>query len=195
MIDLNKYVVHQGERILLEKIDPNDTGEFEGAKNDRKDLKDDLTEELHDLQERYYAAKNRALLIILQGMDTSGKDGTIKHVFDGVNPQGIRLANFKAPNEQELDHDYLWRIHQKTPAKGEIVIFNRSQYEDVVIVRVHHLVPEEVWSRRYAHINDFERMLTDEGTTILKFFLYISREEQKERLLDRFKRKREVVEV
>jgi PPK2 family polyphosphate:nucleotide phosphotransferase len=183
--DLEKYRIHQGQRVDLNAVDPNETGGFDGSKSDGKDEMENLTVELHDLQERLYAAHNRALLIILQGMDTAGKDGTIKHVFGDVNPQGIRLATFKSPTQHELDHDFLWRIHQKTPAKGEIVIFNRSQYEDVLVVRVHQLVPESVWGQRYAHINDFERMLTDEGTTLLKFFLYISKQEQKERLLDR----------
>jgi PPK2 family polyphosphate:nucleotide phosphotransferase len=115
-------------------------------------------------------------------MDTGGKDGTIRHVFEGVNPSGVRVASFKVPTNEELDHDYLWRVHKQTPGKGEIVIFNRSHYEDVLVVRVHKLVPKSVWSKRYAQINDFERMLVEEGTTILKFFLHIDKEEQKSRL-------------
>jgi PPK2 family polyphosphate:nucleotide phosphotransferase len=115
-------------------------------------------------------------------MDTSGKDGTIRHVFEGVNPQGVQVASFKIPTTDELDHDYLWRAHACVPAKGEIVIFNRSHYEDVLIVRVHNLVPTEVWKRRYKQIRDFEKMLVEEGTTIIKFFLHISSDEQKERL-------------
>jgi PPK2 family polyphosphate:nucleotide phosphotransferase len=115
-------------------------------------------------------------------MDTSGKDGVIRHVFEGVNPQGVRVASFKVPTPQELDHDYLWRVHQHTPGRGEIVIFNRSHYEDVLVVRVHNLVPPEVWGRRYEQINAFERTLVEEGATILKFFLHISLDEQKERL-------------
>jgi PPK2 family polyphosphate:nucleotide phosphotransferase len=118
-------------------------------------------------------------------MDSGGKDGVIRRVFDGVNPQGVRVAAFKVPTPIELDHDYLWRIHQQTPSKGEIVIFNRSHYEDVLVVRVKNLAPESVWSKRYDHINNFEQMLVDEGTTILKFFLHISFEEQRERLLSR----------
>jgi PPK2 family polyphosphate:nucleotide phosphotransferase len=114
-------------------------------------------------------------------MDTGGKDGTIRHVFQGVNPQGVKVSNFKAPSKEELDRDYLWRVHRRTPCTGEIMIFNRSHYEDVLVVRVHNLVPAEVWKRRYGHINDFERMLTNEGTDILKFYLHISWEEQKER--------------
>jgi PPK2 family polyphosphate:nucleotide phosphotransferase len=141
-----------------------------------------LNGELESLQELLYAEHRKKLLIVLQGMDTSGKDGTIRHVFEGVNPQGVRVANFKVPTALELDHDYLWRVHQQVPAKGEIVIFNRSHYEDVLVVRVHKLVSKEVWSMRFAQINDFERLLSEEGTTILKFFLHISIEEQKERL-------------
>jgi len=122
---------------------------------------------------------------VLQAMDTGGKDGTIQHVFEGVNPQGVRVASFKAPTTEELDHDYLWRIHPPAPGKGEMVIFNRSHYEDVLVVRVHNLVPEDRWQKRYRHINEFERLLSDEGTTILKIFLHIDLETQKERLLDR----------
>jgi PPK2 family polyphosphate:nucleotide phosphotransferase len=121
-------------------------------------------------------------LVVLQAMDTGGKDGVIRHVFDGVNPQGVRVASFKVPTQEERDHDYLWRVHEKVPGAGEIVIFNRSHYEDVLVVRVHDLVPEKVWRKRYDHINHFERMLVDEGTTIVKFFLHIDLEEQKQRL-------------
>jgi len=121
----------------------------------------------------------------LQAMDTGGKDGAIRAVFEGVNPQGVKVASFKTPTPVELSHDYLWRVHQQTPGKGEIVIFNRSQYEDVLVVRVHNLAPEEVWSKRYQHIREFERLLADEGTTILKFYLHIDLEEQAERFLAR----------
>ena len=119
---------------------------------------------------------------MLQAMDTGGKDGAIRHVFDGVNPQGVRVASFKVPTPEERAHDYLWRVHKQTPGSGEMVIFNRSHYEDVLVVRVHELVPKAVWSRRYEQINNFERMLAEEGTTILKFYLHISPDEQKERL-------------
>jgi PPK2 family polyphosphate:nucleotide phosphotransferase len=186
-IDLEKYIVQPGEHIRLKDIDPMATAGFEGDKSEGKDVLDDLTGRLEVLQEKFYAEHKNALLIVLQGMDTSGKDGTIQHVFEGVNPQGVRVASFKAPTPVELDHDYLWRIHQQTPAKGEFVIFNRSHYEDVLVVRVHGLVPEKVWQKRYGQINDFERLLTDSGTIVLKFFLHISKEEQKERLLDRLK--------
>jgi len=142
----------------------------------------ELNKELEELQEALYAQQKHKVLIILQGMDTSGKDGVIRHVFEGVNPQGVRVASFKQPTSEELAHDYLWRIHKQMPAKGEMVIFNRSHYEDVLIVRVHGLVAEHVWKKRYDQINAFEKMLWEEGTTILKFFLHIDKEEQKRRL-------------
>lgn len=146
-----------------------------------------LRERLDELQNVLYAEHQHKLLIVLQGMDTSGKDSTIRHVFQGVNPQGVSVMRFQEPTQQELDHDYLWRVHPHTPGKGEMVIFNRSHYEEILIVRVHGLDPPGVWKKRYRQICDFERMLVEEGTTILKFFLHISREEQKKRLLERLK--------
>jgi PPK2 family polyphosphate:nucleotide phosphotransferase len=137
---------------------------------------------LGELQELLYAEHKHKVLVILQGMDTSGKDGAIRKVLREITPQGVRVVSFKKPVEAELDHDYLWRIHPHVPGRGEMVVFNRSHYEDVLVVRVHSLVPKSVWQKRYDHINAFERMLADEGTTILKFFLDISREEQAERL-------------
>jgi PPK2 family polyphosphate:nucleotide phosphotransferase len=186
-INLEKYTVQPGKHIRLKDIDPKDTAGFDGEKGEGQDVLDDLTDRLEVLQEQFFAEHKHALLIVLQGMDTSGKDGTIRHVFDGVNPQGVRVASFKVPTPIELDHDFLWRIHHQAPAKGEITIFNRSHYEDVLVVRVHELVPEKVWQKRFGQINDFERQLTDSGTIILKFFLHISKDEQKERLLDRLK--------
>jgi PPK2 family polyphosphate:nucleotide phosphotransferase len=144
-----------------------------------------LTEELGDLQDLCYAAGTQSLLVVLQGMDTSGKDGAVRGVFDAVNPVGVHVASFKVPTPLELAHDFLWRIHQQTPAKGMFTVFNRSHYESVLIERVKDLVPEEIWSQRYEQINEFERLLTASGTIIAKFFLYISKEEQKERLLKR----------
>jgi PPK2 family polyphosphate:nucleotide phosphotransferase len=129
-----------------------------------------------------WAENRHKVLVVLQGMDTSGKDGTIRHVFDGVNPQGVRVASFKAPTPEELSHDFLWRVHPKVPGRGEMVIFNRSHYEDVLAVRVKELAPPKVWKPRYDQINDFERLLAESGTTILKFFLHIDQDEQKERL-------------
>lgn len=184
-IDPDKFRIRSGKKVQLSEFDPESTDGFKGDHNQAKGILEKLTIQLDDLQERLYAEHKHSLLIVLQGMDTSGKDGTVEHVFEGVNPQGVRVANFKAPTAQELDHDFLWRVHQKTPGKGEIVIFNRSHYEDVLIVRVHDLVPEKVWRKRYGHINDFERLLSDAGTTILKFYLNISEDEQKKRLLDR----------
>ncbi len=138
--------------------------------------------ELTRLQERLWAEARHPLLIVLQGIDAAGKDGTIRHVMDAFNPQGCSVVGFKVPSTVELAHDYLWRVHEHTPAKGHITIFNRSHYEDVLVVRVHGLVPRSAWERRYRHINEFERMLTEEGTTIVKLFLYIDRDEQRERL-------------
>ena len=153
------------------------------AEGKEKSLK--VQQRLGELQELLYAEHVHKVLIVLQGMDTSGKDGTVRHVMDGVSPAGVRVVSFKKPTEEELDHDFLWRVHAKTPGSGEIAVFNRSHYEDVLVVRVHSLVKEEVWSKRYEQINDFERMLTASGTVILKFFLNISRDEQRERLQER----------
>jgi len=144
-----------------------------------------LLQRLPELQTALYAESKRALLCVFQGRDASGKDGLTRKVFGPLNSQGCVVSTFKRPTEYELARDYLWRIHQVVPPRGTIGIFNRSHYEDVLVVRVHELVPEEVWSKRYDQINDFERMLTESGVTILKFFLHISREEQKDRLLER----------
>lgn len=179
---MEKYRVHPGEPVDLRKWDPNDKSMFQMSKDEGKKLLLSLNEELEALQELLFAEGKHKILIVLQAMDTGGKDGTIRHVFEGVNPQGVKVAGFKAPTKEELAHDYLWRIHKHTPKKGEIVIFNRSHYEDVLVVRVHNLVPQEVWSRRYEHILAFEKILADEGTTILKFYLHIDKDEQKERL-------------
>jgi PPK2 family polyphosphate:nucleotide phosphotransferase len=178
---MKRYLVKPGEKIDLNKIDPNDTYYFDGEKEEGKEELLKLNDRLEELQELLYAEHKHKILIVLQAMDAGGKDGTIRHVFEGVNPQGVKVASFKVPTKEELDHDYLWRIHQHTPGNGEIVIFNRSHYEDVLVVRVHGFVPESVWSRRYEHIRNFERILAEEGTTILKFYLHIDREEQKQR--------------
>lgn len=186
---MDRYRVRPGSRIDLSAWDPDDTDAFDGDKGEAKDVLDELNDRLEDLQELLWAEHKHRVLIVLQAMDAGGKDGTIRHVFEGVNPQGVRVANFKVPTHKELAHDYLWRIHQQVPGDGEIVIFNRSHYEDVLVVRVDELVPPEVWGRRYRHINDFERMLADEGTTILKFYLHIDLDEQKERFQDRLDEK------
>ncbi|HVF33478.1 MAG TPA: polyphosphate kinase 2 family protein [Acidimicrobiales bacterium] len=169
----------------LHRIDP---GSREGAPGDKKATEVAslaLNRELAELQERLWAENQRSLLVVLQAMDAGGKDGAIRRVFGGVNPQGCRVTSFKAPSEEELAHDFLWRINKATPRKGEIAIFNRSHYEDVLIVRVHDLVPKSVWSKRYAIINSFEANLAASGTTIVKFFLHISKKEQAERFRKR----------
>jgi len=185
---MERYRVKPGTKVDLRQWDPDEKAEYSGTKKEAKKYLDELNDELEALQELLYAENKHKLLIVLQAMDTGGKDGTIRHVFDGVNPQGVKVASFKVPTTEELDHDYLWRVHKQTPGRGEIVIFNRSHYEDVLVVRVHNLVPEEIWSKRYEHIVNFERLLADEGTTILKFFLYINPDEQKERLQSRLDR-------
>jgi PPK2 family polyphosphate:nucleotide phosphotransferase len=184
---MKQYRVKPGQKIDLSEFDPADTGEFKGSKQEGLAALGDLTRQLEPLQELLYAGRQHKVLVVLQAMDTGGKDGTIRRVFEGVNPQGVRVASFKVPSPAELDHDYLWRIHKEAPARGEIVIFNRSHYEDVLVVRVHDLVSQKVWKARYEQINDFERMLAEEGTTILKFFLHITPAEQKKRLSARLK--------
>jgi len=169
----------------LSGLDPADTSGLAVSKEVAVERARELNRELEGLQERLWAARRERLLVVLQGIDTSGKDGVIRQVFDGVNPLGVKVASFKAPTPEELAHDFLWRVHQRVPAAGEIVIFNRSHYEDVLVVRVHGLVPESVWSRRYDQIRDFERLLTETGTTIVKLFLHLSREEQRRRLQER----------
>jgi PPK2 family polyphosphate:nucleotide phosphotransferase len=181
-LDVARYQVKPGARVRLDEWETDTTGDFDGNKDEGKDLLPMLTKRLAEYQEVFYAQGKHRLLIVLQAMDTGGKDGTISHVFDKVNPQGVKVASFKTPTPQELAHDYLWRIHPHVPGNGEMVIFNRSHYEDVLIVRVHQLVPKAVWKQRYEQINAFEKMLADEGTTIVKFFLHISKDEQKERL-------------
>lgn len=179
---MKRYFFKPGSKINLAEWDPNDTAEFDGDKSAGKVALEKLNKELEPLQELLYAEQKHKVLVILQGMDTSGKDGVIRHVFEGVNPQGVWVASFKAPTPIELAHDYLWRVHQQTPGHGEMVIFNRSHYEDILIVRVHGLVSKSVWSKRYRQINEFERMLAEEGTLILKFYLHIDLDEQKQRL-------------
>jgi len=182
---MEQYKVDPEKPFKLKKLDANHLGDWEGKKKEAKQEFHDLQQKLADLQQMLYAEHKRKLLIVLQAMDSGGKDGTIHAIFEEVNPQGVKVASFKVPTALELDHDYLWRVHQKTPAKGEIVIFNRSHYEDVLVVRVHELVPKKVWEKRYDQINAFEKTLAEEGTTILKFYLHISKDEQKERFLER----------
>jgi PPK2 family polyphosphate:nucleotide phosphotransferase len=155
------------------------------GKADAKKLLAELHERLAVFHQRLYAEGTRSLLLVLQGLDASGKDGVIRSVFTGLNPQGCRVVSFKAPTSKELAHDYLWRVHEELPARGELGIFNRSHYEDIVAVRMLGLAPEDVWRRRSSHICEWERMLTDEGTTIVKVFLNVSKEEQRKRLQER----------
>jgi PPK2 family polyphosphate:nucleotide phosphotransferase len=177
-----RWLVPPGETFDLGKFDPASTAGAPSDKTAAEALLAKMSDELFALQGRLWAENKQSLLVVLQAMDTGGKDGTIRHVFRGVNPQGVRVTPFKAPSEEERRHDFLWRAHRATPAAGEIGIFNRSHYEDVLVVRVHSLVPEEVWRPRYKAINDFERHLSRERTTMVKFWLHISPEEQKRRL-------------
>jgi len=182
-----RYMVKPGSKLHLDKLDPNDTSGFDGDKKDGEKAIDKILGRLDPLQELLYAEHKHKVLIVLQGMDTSGKDGTIRRVFEGVNPEGVKVAHFGIPSAEEEDHDYLWRAHKQVPGRGEIVLFNRSYYESVLIERVHGLVQESVWSKRYQQIVDFERMLSEEGTTTLKFFLHIDKKEQAKRFQDRLK--------
>jgi PPK2 family polyphosphate:nucleotide phosphotransferase len=178
------YLAAPGKRVKLSNWKTDDIGNFKDKPDGKRATKANL-KKIDELQEVLYAQSKYAVLIVLQAMDAGGKDGTIDAIFSGVNPQGCRVTSFKAPSHLELSHDYLWRVHHACPARGMIGIFNRSHYEDVLIARVKNLVPRKVWSKRYRHINDFERMLTDEGTTIIKFYLHISKEEQNERMKSR----------
>jgi len=183
--NMKEYRVKQDSQLNLDTCDPDETGEYKNTdqgKEKAKAVTVQLIGRLGVLQQRLYANGNRAVLIVLQGMDTSGKDGTIKHVMSGVNPQGCRVATFKAPSNSELAHDFLWRVHHEMPAKGQIGIFNRSHYEDVLITRVHKMISAKVEAQRLSQIKEFEELLAENGTTILKFFLHISKNEQKARL-------------
>jgi len=184
--NIPRYRVEPGEPIHLKDIDPDETGPYQ-VKDEVEDELKHQRERIEALQERLYAESKQSLLIVLQAMDTGGKDGTIAHVFEGVNPQGCRVESFKVPTEEDLAHDFLWRVHMLAPRKRMVTIFNRSHYEDVLVARVHHLVPPPVWHERYRLINEFEQTLAVTGTTIIKFFLFISKDEQKKRLESRLK--------
>lgn len=181
-VDMSRYQVKPDTRVHLAEWDPNDKSRFDIAKNDSDAILLEMNARLEVLQELLYAESKHKVLIVLQALDTGGKDGVIRHVFEGVNPAGVRVASFKTPSVEELAHDYLWRVHKHTPARGQMVIFNRSHYEDVLVVRVEGLAPDAVWKRRFDQINGFERMLAEEGTLILKFYLHIDADEQKTRL-------------
>ena len=190
---MKEYRVKPNSQFNLDTCDPDDTGEYkktDQGKEKAKAVTVQLISRLGELQQRLYANGNRAVLIVLQGMDTSGKDGTIKSVMSGVNPQGCKIVSFKAPSSEELAHDFLWRVHQKAPSRGQIGIFNRSHYEDVIVPRVHKSLPKKVWSARYEQINDFENMLVESSVVIRKFFLHVSRDEQKKRLEERLEDKK-----
>jgi PPK2 family polyphosphate:nucleotide phosphotransferase len=178
-MEADRYRVKPGTKVSLHHWDPDDDGGLEKSAGQVATAA--LNDELSRLQERLYADGRHRVLVVLQAIDAGGKDGTIRSVFTGVNPQGVTVTSFKAPTSAELARDYLWRVHKRVPRNGQIGIFNRSHYEDVLIVRVHGLVPKSVWKKRYGHIRAFEEMLHDEGTTIVKFFLHISKEEQRER--------------
>jgi PPK2 family polyphosphate:nucleotide phosphotransferase len=184
-MDTERLRLRPGRPVHLSKLDPADTSAFRGGKRRAEASLPSHLEELDRLQDLFFADGRRGLLVVLQGMDTSGKDGAIRHVFRGLNPQGVRVWSFKAPTPEELRHDFLWRVHRRAPPKGTIAIFNRSHYEDVLIVRVHGLVSRKVWAKRFDEINDFEHELADEGVSILKFFLHIGCDEQAVRLRDR----------
>jgi PPK2 family polyphosphate:nucleotide phosphotransferase len=177
----HRHLIEPGKGFRLKDIDPDDSGPYKNREDAAADMERNR-QRLIDLQELLYAEGKHSLLIILQAMDGGGKDGAIEHVMRGVNPQGCGVTSFKAPSAEELAHDFLWRIHKAAPARGMIGIFNRSHYEDVLIVRVEEIVPRAVWEKRYDQIKAFEQILAANGTTILKFLLYISKEEQKERL-------------
>jgi PPK2 family polyphosphate:nucleotide phosphotransferase len=177
-------MVDPGSEADLNERQTDDRAGLAGKSEAKKELAN-LVDELSLLHNRLYAEAKRSLLLVLQGLDASGKDGTIKSVLTGVNPQGCRIVSFKEPNAMDLAHDYLWRLHLACPERGEIGIFNRSHYEDAVTARVRRLVPKKIWSRRPHHIREFERLLVDEGTSLVKVFLHVSREEQGERLRER----------
>lgn len=184
MTSLDKYCVNPKKFSLKDYKTNNKSERSDSKEQDAYELTK-LATEINVLQDILHAEGKRKVLLVLQGMDTSGKDGTVRHVFSECDPLGIRLASFKVPSSDELAHDYLWRVHQQAPKAGELVIFNRSHYEDVLIVKVHDWIDDAECKRRYTQINDFERLLTETGTTIIKCFLHISKEEQKARMQER----------
>jgi PPK2 family polyphosphate:nucleotide phosphotransferase len=176
------FRIKPGSKIRLADVDPEGEPEIAGDKEEGLRELEVIRADISRLQRMLYAGREHRLLIILQGLDGSGKDGTVRSVFSGIDPHGLRVVPFKSPTPAELDHDFLWRIHREVPAKGEMVVFNRSHYEDLIAVSVKNLAPKSVWERRFEHIVNFERLLADEGTTLVKFFLHISRDEQRRRL-------------
>jgi PPK2 family polyphosphate:nucleotide phosphotransferase len=195
---VNSYLVKPNSKVELAKFKTDDTGDYSSKKEAKEDLKKNI-KEMINLQSKLYADDRYSILLVFQAMDAAGKDGTIKHVMSGLNPQGTQVFSFKQPSAEELNHNYLWRINKALPERGRIGIFNRSYYEEVLVVRVHNLlenekIPKEllsenVWQQRYKEINDFEKYLNDNGTVILKFFLHVSKDEQKKRFLKRIDKK------
>ncbi|MGJ8654486.1 MAG: PPK2 family polyphosphate kinase [Opitutaceae bacterium] len=181
----SQYIIKKGQNDVLSKVPSNPWDDLPKNKAEAHAELHSLHIRLGDLQQKFFVDRRKKLLFVLQGMDTSGKNGTIKNVFRGVNPQGVHVASFEKPSTREINHDYLWRVHKRTPSNGEIMIFDRSHYEDVLAVRVNNLRPEDVWRKRYRHINDFEQLLVDEGTVIIKFFLHVDKATQKQRLQER----------
>ncbi len=181
----NQFMVTPGKKVKFKGTNPGFHGAYSSKKEALRDLSREL-EKIDKLQLHMWAQKKHSLLIVLQGLDSAGKDGVIRHVITGMNPQGCTVSGFKPPTEEELEHDFLWRVHPRAPSKGMVAVFNRSHYEDVLAVRVHKLVPKKQWKERYGEINDFERLLyRDNDTTVLKFFLHISKEEQLARFAQR----------
>lgn len=188
IIKTKKYKITPETKVRLKDFDPNDRGDLPNSKSAQEEANGFLAKQIQrlaELQNLLYADGSQSLLVVLQAMDAAGKDSTIRRVFSGINPQGIRVTSFKAPSSEELAHDFLWRIHKETPRKGMIGIFNRSHYEDVLIVRVKKFVPEQVWSKRYSQINHFEQVLSESGTKIVKFYLHIDKDQQKRRFQER----------
>ncbi|WP_405168757.1 PPK2 family polyphosphate kinase [Paenibacillus sp. FSL H3-0286] len=183
-MDIKRYMIKDTNEIQLNKLDPDDTGNFK-SKKEAEAKTEQLKERLAELQDILFAQKKHSLLVILQGMDSSGKDGTVKHIFSGINPQGFIVTSFKKPSLEEEAHDFLWRVHQKTPPKGYISAFNRSHYEDVLVPRVHGGLKKDDMKRRFRYIRQFEEMLVEEGTTIIKLFLHISKEKQLKKIKER----------
>jgi PPK2 family polyphosphate:nucleotide phosphotransferase len=185
MIDTNRYRIKPGQSIKIESLDPDGESSADLKKSSSKSETKKLTKKLDSLQEMLYAEHKHKLLILLQAMNTAGKDGVIRRIFEGVNPSGVRVAHFRQPSEEEREHGFLWRAYKQIPGDGEIVVFNRSHYEGVLVERVHNIVPKLVWEKRYQEINEFESLLNEENIAILKFFLHIDSEEQKRRIEQR----------
>lgn len=182
---MSRWRVHGGQPARIDRRLPGDTGGGPGTREETEAASAAQIDSLSGLQDRLWAEGERSLLVVLQGVDAAGKDGTVKRVFRGLNPQGVRVTSFKVPTHLEASHDFLWRVHAAAPAAGEIAIFNRSHYEDVLVARVHELVGRSVWTARYDHITAFERLLAHRGTTVVKLFLHISKDEQDRRLAER----------